>query len=71
MDKLKALRKYMAEEALSALLIPRTDEFQGEFIDASSDRLNWLTGFKGSAGFAVITQDRAAFLYRCQVHPSS
>jgi Xaa-Pro aminopeptidase len=61
MDKLKALRELMAKEGLTALLIPRSDEFQGEFISDASDRLKWLTGFTGSAGFAVVTKDKAAF----------
>jgi Xaa-Pro aminopeptidase len=60
-DKLKALREFMETETLAALLVPRTDEFQGEYIAASSERLRWLTGFTGSAGFAVITHDKAAF----------
>lgn len=51
----------MAQEGLSALLIPRTDEFQGEYIAPSAERLRWLTGFTGSAGFVVITHDKAAF----------
>ncbi len=61
MDKLKALREWMAKEGLTAFLIPRSDEFQGEFISESADRLKWLTGFTGSAGFAVVTKDKAAF----------
>lgn len=46
---------------LAALLIPRTDEFQGEYISPCAKRLAWLSGFTGSAGFVVLTQDRAAF----------
>jgi Xaa-Pro aminopeptidase len=61
MNKLKALREFMESKALSALLIPRTDEFQGEYIASCSQRLAWLTGFTGSAGFAVIGKDKAAF----------
>lgn len=61
MTKLKALRDVLKKEGLSALLIPHTDEFQGEYISPSSERLKWLTGFSGSAGFAVITPDKAAF----------
>ena len=56
MDKVKALRTFMEKEELSALLIPRTDEFQGEYIASNSERLRWLTGFTGSAGFVVLTQ---------------
>lgn len=61
MDKLKALRELMVKDGFTALLIPRSDEFQGEFISDASDRLKWLTGFTGSAGFAVVTKDKAAF----------
>lgn len=61
MNKLKSLREFMQNKGLAALLIPRTDEFQGEYIAPSSQRLAWLTGFTGSAGFSVITQDKAAF----------
>jgi Xaa-Pro aminopeptidase len=61
MDKVKALRTFMEKEGLAALLIPRTDEFQGEYIAPCSERLKWLTGFTGSAGFAVITKEKAAF----------
>jgi len=61
MDKLKELREWMKKEGFQALLIPRTDEYQGEYIAPCSERLQWLTGFTGSAGRAVITQDKAAF----------
>lgn len=61
MDKLKPLRRFMESQNLSALLTPRTDEFQGEYIAPYAERLAWLTDFTGSAGFAVITKDKAAF----------
>lgn len=61
MDKIKALREFMETKGLSALLIPRTDEFQGEYIAPYAQRLCWLTGFTGSAGFVVLTKDRIAF----------
>lgn len=61
MNKLKALREFMNKQDVSALLIPRTDEFQGEYIASYSQRLAWLTGFTGSAGFAIVTKEKAAF----------
>ncbi len=61
MDKIKALRDFMETEGLAGLLIPRTDEYQGEYIAPCSERLNWLTGFTGSAGLALVTQSKAAF----------
>jgi len=60
-DKLAHLRKFMEKNGLAALLVPHTDEFQGEYIAPHARRLAWLTGFTGSAGFAIITHDRAAF----------
>ena len=61
MNKLHSLRDFMTAQKLTALLIPRTDEFQGEYVAPYAERLEWLTGFTGSAGLAVITKDRAAF----------
>jgi Xaa-Pro aminopeptidase len=61
MDKLAYLRTFMDKEGLAALLIPNTDEFQGEYIAPHARRLTWLTEFTGSAGFAIITQDKATF----------
>ncbi|MEO1161388.1 MAG: M24B family metallopeptidase, partial [Pseudomonadota bacterium] len=42
------------------LVVPRADEFQGEYVPACAERLNWLTGFSGSAGSAVILKSAAA-----------
>ncbi|MBM2577477.1 aminopeptidase P family protein [Jannaschia sp. Os4] len=58
--RVAALRAWMAERDLSAFLVPRADAHQGETVPASDERLAWLTGFTGSAGFAVILPDRAA-----------
>lgn len=61
MSKLKDLREFMEQQGLSALLIPHTDAFQGEYIAPYCERLKWLTGFTGSAGFAVVGKEKAAF----------
>ncbi len=61
MDKLGSLRDFMASQGLAALLIPHADEFQGAHVAPNAERLKWLTGFTGSAGLAVITQEKAAF----------
>lgn len=69
--RLAALREQMAAEALDAYLIPRADRFQGEYVAAHDDRLAWLTGFTGSAGFCLATaQDALVFVdgrYKVQV----
>lgn len=42
--------------------MPRADEHQGEYVPKNADRLAWLTGFTGSAGTAIILQDKAALI---------
>ena len=58
--RLRALRDLMASEGWDAALVPRADAHQGEYVAPCDARLEWLTGFTGSAGFAVITRDEAA-----------
>ncbi len=60
--RLARLRDEMARQGLTGFLVPRADEFQGEYVPPSAERLLWLTGFSGSAGIAVILGDRAAVL---------
>jgi Xaa-Pro aminopeptidase len=57
---LPLIREAMAAQGLDALLVPHEDEHQNEYLPPSNDRLGWATGFTGSAGAAVIFQDRAA-----------
>ena len=69
--RLAALRSVMAAEGLAGFLVPRADAHQGEYVAARDDRLAWLTGFTGSAGFAVVLADKAGVFidgrYRLQV----
>ncbi|TRD23623.1 aminopeptidase P family protein [Palleronia caenipelagi] len=58
--RLAALRQAMAEAGLSAFIVPRADAHQGEYVAPRDARLQWLTGFTGSAGIAAITADEAA-----------
>ena len=69
--RLKMLRDAMAAEALDGFLIPRADAHQGEYVAAHDDRLAWLTGFTGSAGFCAALRPIAGVFidgrYRTQV----
>ena len=57
------LRAQMKLSRISAYLVPRQDEFQGEYVPAYAERLKWLTGFAGSWGMAIITlKDAAIFV---------
>lgn len=69
--RLRALRVEMAAEELDGFLVPRADAHQGEYVAACDERLSWLTGFTGSAGFCAVLADHAGVFidgrYRTQV----
>jgi Xaa-Pro aminopeptidase len=58
--RLKALRDELAKRGLAGFVVPRADEYQGEYVPQRGQRLAWLTGFTGSAGAAVVLTKRAA-----------
>lgn len=60
-QKLDALRAEMKKRGIDGFFVPRADEFQGEYVPPRAERLAWITGFTGSAGYAVILADKAAF----------
>ncbi|MFM2129622.1 MAG: hypothetical protein RL477_1168 [Pseudomonadota bacterium] len=59
-ERLGALRARLTALKLDGFIVPRADAHQGEYVPASDQRLAWLTGFTGSAGWAVVLADRAA-----------
>jgi Xaa-Pro aminopeptidase len=59
-QRVDRLRTLMAKRRLDALLVPRADEHQGEYVAPSAERLRWLTGFSGSAGLAIVARKAAA-----------
>ncbi|WP_171122541.1 MULTISPECIES: aminopeptidase P family protein [unclassified Ruegeria] len=69
--RLAALRTELAQAGLDGFLIPRADAHQGEYVAPRDERLAWLTGFTGSAGFCVALSDIAGVFvdgrYRTQV----
>jgi Xaa-Pro aminopeptidase len=69
--RLAALRDAMTAEGIDGFIVPRADAHQGEYVAARDERLSWLTGFTGSAGFCVALHDKAGVFidgrYRVQV----
>src|SRR4051794_31067494 len=59
-EHVPALRAWLVQADVNAVLIPRSDEHQSEYVPAGAERLHWLTGFSGSAGMAVVARRRAA-----------
>lgn len=71
LDRLAALRSQLENEGLDGFLIPRADAHQGEYVAPHDERLSWLTGFTGSAGFCAALHSVAGVFidgrYRTQV----
>ena len=56
---LEALRDEMRRVNVAAVIIPGTDPHQSEYISGYWKFRNWVTGFTGSNGTAVVTLDKA------------
>ncbi|QLE84504.1 aminopeptidase P family protein [Shewanella sp. Scap07] len=59
-DRLSAVRAEMAKANLDAFIVPRADEYLGEYVPERNERLHWLSDFTGSAGMAIVLKDSAA-----------
>ncbi len=58
-EKIDHIRQLMKENDIDALIIPDNDPHQSEYIADHWQARQWLTGFSGSAGTAVITLENA------------
>ena len=58
--RLAELRAQMAKQRLDGMVIGREDMFQGEEVPPGDERLAYISGFSGSAGYAFVTADAAA-----------
>ena len=52
--RVAALRAELKRRGLDGFIVPRADEYQGEYVPPRADRLAYLTGFTGSAGCAIV-----------------
>jgi len=59
-QKLSAVRSDMATLNLDAYIVPRADEYLGEYVPPQNERLQWISGFTGSAGAVIVLKDSAA-----------
>jgi len=57
-NNLKKLRKKIVENKIDGYLIPKNDEYFNEYVRPSKDRLNFISNFSGSAGFAIILKNK-------------
>ena len=59
-QRLAALREVMRREHLAAFIFPSTDPHNGEYVPDHWKGREWISGFDGSAGMAVVTMSGAA-----------
>ncbi len=59
-DRLQALREQLKRDRLDGFVVPLTDEHMSEYVGSYARRLEWLTGFQGSAGTAAVLPEAAA-----------
>lgn len=58
-EKLKKIREQMAVKGFSAYYVGTADPHGSEYISEHYKNRKWVTGFTGSAGYALITQENA------------
>ena len=58
MEKIKKLKKLFKKEKIDGYIVPKNDEFFSEYIPDHNDRLNFITNFSGSYGFALILKQK-------------
>jgi Xaa-Pro aminopeptidase len=58
-EKLVRLREAMAEAGVAAYIVPGTDPHAGEYIADHWKEREWISGFDGSVGTAVVTLEQA------------
>ena len=59
-ERVEALRDYLRRNGLCAFIFPSTDPHQGEYVPEHWQTRQWISGFDGSAGTAVVTLYDAA-----------
>ncbi|WP_410525630.1 M24 family metallopeptidase [Prevotella sp. TCVGH] len=59
-ERLSRLREVMKRERLGAFIFPSTDAHNSEYVPDHWKGREWISGFDGSAGVAVVTQTSAA-----------
>ena len=58
MEKIIKLRKLFKDFNLDGYIVPKNNNFFGEYVPAEEDNLKYISNFTGSAGFAVILKNK-------------
>ncbi len=58
MEKINKLKKKFIENKIDGYIVPKNDEFFGEYTSENKDRLKYISNFTGSFGFALILNNK-------------
>ena len=58
MEKINRLKKLFNYYSLDGYIVPKNDEFFGEYVPKNKDKLKFISNFSGSYGFALILKKR-------------
>ena len=58
MKNLKKLKEYFKNYRIDGYIVPKNDEFFGEYIPENKDNLKFISNFSGSYGFALILKKK-------------
>ena len=59
-ERVERLRSWMKENGISAFIFPSSDPHNSEYVAEHWKSREWISGFSGSAGTAVVTLEHAA-----------
>ena len=59
MNKINQLRNILNQENCDAYLIPKNDQYFGEYVPENKDRLKFISRFTGSTGLALILKNKS------------
>ena len=57
--RIKSIQRFLKTNNLDGFIQPRSDSYLGEYVPLSDSRLEWISGFSGSAGEILILRNTA------------
>ena len=70
-NKLIKLRRELTTNNIDGYIIPKNDEFFGEYVSPENERLKYLTGFSGSAGQSLVLKKKGIYICRWSLYSTS
>ncbi len=58
MEKITKLKKLLKKSKIDGYLVPKNDEFFGEYVQEDKDNLKFISNFSGSFGYALVTKKK-------------